>query len=82
MLLQAKVWACNAGPDMHPGLAMLRRLYGEEMYDLVRHLLHPDLHQRFTAAQALETPFLKRLAAEEVSPTIVGEGMLLSSIIC
>eukprot|EP00891_Asterochloris_glomerata_P005453 jgi/Astpho2/5453/fgenesh1_pg.00077_%23_3_t len=61
----AKGWACNAGPDMHPGLAMLRRLDGEEMYDLVQHLLHSDLHQRFTAAQALETPFLKRLAAEE-----------------
>ena len=67
---------------MHPGLAMLRRLYGEEMYDLVRQLLHPDLHQRFTAAQALEAPFLKRLAAEEVSPTHLDMRALLSSMTC
>ena len=65
--LQAKVWACDGGPDMHPGLAMIQDLYGEDMYDFVRQLLHPDQHQRPSAAQALETPFLKRLAAEEVS---------------
>ena len=69
MLLQAEIWAHEDGPNMHPGLAMLRRLYGEDMYAFIRQLLHPDLHQRFTAAQALETPFLKRLAAEEVGST-------------
>lgn len=61
------MWARDNGPDMDPALALLERLYGEEMYHFVRQLLHPDQHQRPTAAQALETPFLKRLAGEEVS---------------
>ena len=61
------MWARDSGPDMDIALAMLQRLYGEEMFDFVRQLLHPDQHQRPSAAQALETPFLKRLAAEEVS---------------
>ena len=61
------MWARDSGPDMHPAVAMLQCLYGEEMYHFVRQLLHPDQHQRPTAAQALATPFLKRLAAEEVS---------------
>ena len=59
------MWARDSGPDMDPTPAMLQRLYGEDMCRFVRQLLHQ--HQRLTAAQALKTPSLEGLAAEEVS---------------
>ena len=63
LLLQAKGWACNVWAGDASAAWMGKRCMTSSSTCCT-------LHQRFTAAQALETPFLKRLAAEEVSPPL------------